>query len=323
MKKKILLIMPVFNGYENELEKVAILKFKFVDTIFYEEKDFFSLHKLPVYAKIILYCLNFFICGNMNENKLFIKVRDFFNKKYLFDDFNRWIIDNQSGCYDNLLIIKGFGLYAETIDYIQAKKKTLYQWDNIAHFPTVFGIIDSFDSIYSFDMNDARKIKGEFLPNFYIPRKKIKKNNDMFFVGVYSNQRYKLLKKIIKYCKEKNYTFIFKLYHSEMEEDEIITNKKIPPKEYNRLFIRSKYILEITKDEQFGFSQRYLEALDNNCLFIVNNMKEKTHGKVVSLEYFLSNSSIVIENKFNNDLSSDEKVLLKSCEIDAWLERLL
>ncbi|HIF9399494.1 TPA: hypothetical protein ACX6RT_003442 [Photobacterium damselae] len=323
MNNKLLLIMPIFNGYENELKKVAQLNFKSVDAILYNEKDFFSLYKLPFYAKFILFLLKLVIYGNMNENRVFIKVRDFFIRKYLCDDFNRWVLSKQSGYYDNLLIIKGFGLYAETIDCITAKKKTFYQWDNLIHFPTVLEIIDSFDSVYSFDINDARRIKGEFLPNFYIPRNKVKKNNDMFFVGVYSKERYTILKKLTVFCNKNNYKFYFKLYHSELKEDQIITNKKISPENYNRLFVRSKFILEITKDEQTGYSQRYLEALDNNCLFIVKDAKVKEKGKIISLDFFLHNSSKLIEARLKSDLSGDEKALLNLCRIDNWLEKLL
>ncbi|GAD28973.1 hypothetical protein PLEI_0617 [Photobacterium leiognathi lrivu.4.1] len=323
MNNKLLLIMPIFNGYENELKKVAQLKFKSVDAVFYDEKEFFSLYKLPFYVKVILYFLRLIIYGNMNENRVFIKIRDFFIRKYLSDDFNRWVLSKQSGYYDNLLIIKGFGLYAETINCITAKKKTFYQWDNLIHFPTVLEIIGCFDSVYSFDINDARRIQGEFLPNFYIPRDKIKKNNDMFFVGVYSKERYAILKKLTVFCNENNYTFFFKLYHSVMKEDQIITNKKISPKNYNQLFIRSKFILEITKDEQIGYSQRYLEALDNNCLFVVKDAKVNEEGKILSLEFFLNNSSKLIETRLKSDLSVDEKALLNLCRIDNWLEKLL
>ncbi|PTB32252.1 hypothetical protein DAT36_12115, partial [Photobacterium phosphoreum] len=45
------------------------------------------------------------------------------------------LVLNKKGHYDRLLVIKGFGLYPETIDNINSSYKVIYQWDKLSRYP--------------------------------------------------------------------------------------------------------------------------------------------------------------------------------------------
>lgn len=323
MSNRILLIMPKFNNYEKILELQACKKFSIVDVVFYDEIDFFSLKKMPFFIKLILFITKAITNKNHHESVFFIKLRDFFLSIYSFPKFNKWVRSkvNSKFKYDNLIVIKGYGLYQTTIDSIASNYKAFYQWDNVIHFPSTLKIVSCFDVVYSFDKKDSEKMGWHYLPNFYLPRVSKIKNNDVFFVGVYSQLRYKILTEIINICHLRGYSYFIKLYSPNLQEDNLITNTKLPKEKYNEVFERSKFIIEITKQEQDGYSQRYLEALNNKSLFIIANSSYSMPcgGRVLSLDEFMSKSKMEIDFLLESEYLDSEKELLAICSVSNWL----
>lgn len=323
--------MPKFNGYEKILEKEASKQYKSVTAIFYDETDFFSLRKLSFFEKSILFIISFLVAGNPHENSFFIKIRDFILSFHAFPKFEKWVLNqiNTKLVYDNLVVVKGYGLSENAIQSINAKCKSLYQWDNIIHFPSTISLSKVFDVVYSFDKADAQSMRWKFLPNFYLSSKSKKdeinlKSNDLFFVGVYSPLRLRILADLIVWANVNGYSYYFKLYSKFLQEDEIITNKKICKEKYNDIFRRSKFIIEISKCEQIGYSQRYLESLDNGSVFVVANSSELnvSKGHIISLSEFKSNN--IVQNNFllSSFLTLDESKVLEVCEVSNWLKLL-
>lgn len=323
--------MPKFNGYEKILEREASTQYKSVTAIFYDESDFFSLRKLNFFEKSILFVISFLVAGNPHENSFFIKIRDFILSFHAFPKFEKWVLNqiNTKLVYDNLVVVKGYGLSENVILSINAKCKSFYQWDNIIHFPSTLSLSKAFDVVYSFDKADAQSMGWKFLPNFYLSSKPKKdeinlKSNDLFFVGVYTPLRLRILADLIVWANINGYSYYFKLYSKFLHESEIITNKKIGKEKYNDLFRRSKFIIEISKCEQVGYSQRYLESLDNGSVFVVANAQELkvTKGHIISLTEFKSNNRVENDFLLNSSLSLEESEMLEVCEVSNWLKLL-
>lgn len=328
MNENIILIMPIFNGYEKILEKEASKQYKSVIAIFYDESDFFSLKKMNFFARAILFIIKSLVAGNPHENKLFIKIRDFFLSFYAFPKFEKWVLNqiNTDLVYDNLIVVKGYGLSENAIQLMNVKCKSLYQWDNVIHFPSTLSLSKAFDVVYSFDKADAQSKGWNFLPNFYFSNahKDELKSNDLFFVGVYSPLRLRILIDLIDWANARGYTYYLKLYSPYLQENEIITNKKIHKEKYNEIFRKSKFIVEISKCEQVGYSQRYLESLANGSLFVVANSSEYTlnQGHIISLSDFKSNNIVQNEFLLNSQLTCNEREMLEVCEVSNWLKLL-
>lgn len=323
--------MPRFNGYEKILEKEASKQYKNVIAIFYDESDFFSLKKLNFFEKAILFIIKSLVAGNPHENKLFIKIRDFILSFHAFPKFEQWVLNqiNTELVYDNLVVVKGYGLSENAIQSINVKCKSLYQWDNIIHFPSTISLSKAFDVVYSFDKADVQSMGWKFLPNFYLSvahkENEINlKSNDLFFVGVYSPLRLRILADLIVWANANGYTYYFKLYSKFLQENEIITNEKICKEEYDDMFRRSKFIIEISKCEQVGYSQRYLESLDNRSVFVVANSSELkvSKGHIISLSEFKSNNIVQNEFLLSSFLTFDESEVLEVCEVSNWLKLL-
>ncbi len=320
--------MPKFNGYEKILETEAYKQYDFVQTVFYDEIDFFSLKKLPFFVKVILFLAKVLISGNPHENKFFITMRDYFLSHYLFEEFNRWVFSkiNPNLVYDSLLVIKGYGLSEGLMHSICARNKVLYQWDNIVHFPSTLKISKIFDSVYTFDKGDASSMGWFFLPNFYLPcvDNAPSKSNDFFFVGVYSELRFEILSNLISWCRLNEYSYFIKLYSPDLKENELITNRKISKEDYNDIFVRSKYIIEITKKEQIGYSQRYLEAISNRSLFVLANAYSypSCQGRIFTLFDLKQKSREQLEFLLEAELTETESELLSVCSVSNWLSLL-
>tara|TARA_R110002033_G_scaffold170585_1_gene213446 strand:- start:14595 stop:15599 length:1005 start_codon:yes stop_codon:yes gene_type:complete len=320
--------MPRFNGYEKILEAEACKQYDFVHTIFYDEMVFFSLKKMPIFAKGIIYFVQCLISGNPHENKWFIKLRDFFLSLYAFPKFNKWISSkiNPNLIYDSVVVIKGYGVSEKLIKSISTRHKSFYQWDNIVHFPSTLVFSRFFDAVYSFDKTDAEAMGWLFLPNFYLSHvhEFQSKSNDFFFVGVYSELRFEVLTDLVSWCSSNEYTYFIKLYAPCLQESDLITNEKVSKEKYNEMFKQSKYIVEITKNEQDGYSQRYLEALDNRSLFVVasapNHVSDE--GRLFSLLEFKLKERVEIDVLLESELSETEEKLLRICDVSNWLKIL-
>lgn len=322
---RLLVIMPKFNGYEHELEIEANEISNELVFISYNESDFFSLKQLPLMDKIVLFIIRSLLIRkkNPNESRSFIKVRDFFLRKKAFLNFNNWITNQVHGDFDCLVVIKGFGISSKTISSIRANNKVIYQWDNLEHFPSTKEIYPFFDSVFTFDPIDAELNRWEYLPNYYIKREIREKKYAVMFIGTYSELRFNILSKLATHCRSIDCPFFIKLYHPTLSEDSIITNKKIDKEKYREVFETSKFVFEISKPEQNGYSQRYLEALSNESRVVIYTDELLDSNGVISLPLFmeLSKESIFSPYNFAYDLKTLE--FLEKCKIDNWLRKLV
>lgn len=254
---------------------------------------------------------------------------------------------NEEGKYDVLLIIGGQRLYKKNLEYLTKnfifKKKILYLWDNIERINNFNEIKDIFNEIFSFDIEDCKKYSLRYRPTFYSKRieklkaenRKVEKNINLFFVGIYRKERYEFLKKIKN---EKNYIYLyfpgiffclFKMIRKkEFREVSFkdIRFKVIKKEEYNSLFIRAKYILDIPEKNQTGLTQRILEAL-------ILEKKIITTQKNIINEKFYNNKNILIvsseeelkENKkfFKEKYSPINEKIIKFYSIEQWVKDIL
>lgn len=312
----VLLIMPKFNDYDKDLI-LSLKKIFLVDSFIYEEKINFKINIIfRVFFKIIKIILN--------EN-IYYKFCDGYRAFFCFPKFNKAI---EKKCnklkYDYLLVIKGYGLNSNTVEGIKAEKKVIYQWDSQRRIPSVKNIYEKFDKCFTFDKIDAEKFGSIYLPNFVPYNKKninyrneSETNHIAFFVGIYTEDRLNNLIKIKKFCRDNNIKTNFSLLDKRKfltdrnkitEYNDIIINNPICPDLYRQEFNEASHILELSRPNEAGYSQRYFEALMLNKKIIL----QKLNGDIL----VINDHDFSTENFTLDDLFIDQWVhfvLIKSC----------
>lgn len=320
----ILLIMPKYFGYEIEVENELKNLFSNVYTIYENITD------LNYFYDIVYHHLNNY------SSKVFFN----YYKKQL-----KKIPKN----IDYVFVIRGFSLSNETIDYMKQKFKTntkyiLWQWDSVKNNKSVLNVIKSFDKVLSFDIDDSKKYSFEYRPNFYLNINKESKKErdiDLLYIGSFSFDRYdKLiqLKQIAEDKKLKLYTVLYISRFSFYLQKYILRNKdyasinkkdlsfkSLSIKEVYNLYAKSKIVIEITSNNQTGYTMRSIDCLINKCKLITNN-------KYLKEADFYNPNNILIINKdinkipngfINNNYLEINKNTLHNYSINKWVLDIL
>lgn len=312
---KILFICPKFHGYEEKISNEILRKKHSLNTIFYDEKEIFKLNFLQR-------CILFFLSRTIKRISInmFYKLLSYLQKgneskfKIYFEKKN---FDNYK--YDRLLVIKGYGLSKNFIDTINADKKILYQWDSLLFYPYLHNIYDCFDAVFTFDKLDSKNGYGVFLPNFYekFPVEN-QVQNDLFYIGTYTKERYEILQKIVRHCEFIGMSYDIVLIYSgsisRILKSPLISKNIVSKEQYRKRFMSSKMILELSNKDQVGATQRLYEALGNKKIVI----SDATSNYSISYDDFLSMSCI-------DDLLLKPQIpsFIFDYEISNWLDKLL
>ncbi len=198
------------------------------------------------------------------------------------------------------------------LDAFPKAKKIFFMWDTIINYPIAESYIDLFDKYYSFDKTDCEKYSLEYRADFADPSLLIKepikmeKDLDLFFLGSVDGYRYKMIKMVEDYCKRNDISFgvymyfkskllfhLAKLLYPEMrhaKKNEFIFSP-IKGEEKDKLYARSRAILEIVRERQNGMSMRSIESQLLDIKMVTNqesiklyNLYDKNNIAIISQE---------------------------------------
>lgn len=336
MKKfDLIFICPKFYNYEELILSSLIKKGLVVKSVFYDETDVFKLHIL---SRILLFLFRITLSllgGDACMNVKYGRVKDYLVIRQCSKKFNMYVTNSLCGVSaDKLLVIKGFCMDANTLHNIKAKKKILFQWDSLIRYPSVIGIYNKFDSVFTFDKSDSENGYGFFLPNFF-KQNEVKPNNypcqhifDISFVGTYTWQRYKILRRLKSACEKMGLNYYFHLYSLNkfnlLFGNGIVKDYSVDNDFYQQILQSSSCLVEICHFGQSGATQRVFDGLSKGKIIISNSNNDygfPTHCH--SIDDFISWNkkqylSVVLAGK---QMDLDEK--LKQYELDSWLKTLL
>lgn len=291
----ILVICPVFHGYENRIlscirqskkySKAYLIK----DTPLVSEKQYLMLNN--AFPKLCAQLLKLF------NNRVIKKIRD--NK------------------IDTLFIVKGKYMLRETVSLIQKKhpeiRIVLYEWDSIFSNPNALNLLDVISESYTFDFEDAKKEKRfKYLPLFYsfdqLPSHKIlRKDIDFLFIGGFSLERMPIITKIRELCEKEGWQFTSHLYvpysvyvkHKSLMHPykNIISFKSLEYEKYYSLVCRAKAVVDIVSADQTGLTIRTIEALSQHCHLLTTNYRIK------EMDFYTERNITIIDNdKIKSDV---------------------
>ncbi len=272
--KNVLLIVPRYFGYE-ELIRVQLLKagtnvftiIENVDNISYKYR--FIKNYLPKKFP-------------QKVDKLFMKQINDITEKI-----------------DIVFVIRGEFISENIMTYIKKRygntcKFVMYQWDSIVNNENALRISGYFDSISTFDLEDAKNMGWKYRPLFYIDdylSKCKKKDIDILFIGSVHSNRIEVMNYLKKYCKARNLKLSSHLYSKRLiyfkrkylnrrkeyckANDLDIKFKSITLKECYKKYNRSKIVVDFTHPGQTGYTMRTIECLGCDCKLITNNQLVK------------------------------------------------
>lgn len=329
MKKKLLLIAPVFFGYYKDIIKEATRLGYDVDYICDTPNN-----------------SNFFkAVERVNRQLVRNKVKQYFNKTVLPQIYNKK--------YDNVLLIGGmtFSFTPEMIERIRLLNTnaifSLYQWDSEKNLPYVTGIHRFFDKIFTFDRNDVHnKSIYKFLPLFYNPMYekigKITVNSfkyDCMYVGTAHPKKFYDINRMSEslksvYPKQFIYQYMpskLKYIYHKLSAPEYkaarysqFETRKLSPNKLKEIIIESKCILDAPQSGQTGLTIRTIECLGAKRKLITTNKDVVNYDFYRPENIYVYDGKIDISNDFfKKDYQDIDDKIYKKYSLKNWLRILL
>jgi len=321
--KRILLIMPKYFGYEQEIYQFLSNSGAHVHTLF----------------------------ENINDTSLLYKTLFFFaksKKKKFCSSYYRKAIEQIQDKPDIVLVIRGSTISQDTISFMKNgiaadSRYIMYQWDGVKNNPNALEIASFFDSICTFDLTDAKTYGWKYRPLFFISHfidKAASKTTDISFIGSMHSMRYKVLTNLKQICARQNLKLRTHLYINRIvyfkhkyiskkaEFKEIPRNnlnfKSLSLEDAYTIYGNSKIIVDYTHPEQTGFTMRTIEALGNGCKLITNNPLIK------SADFYDPNNVLVYEGTdveipdwfIQTPYNMPDESIYQKYTLAQWLEEL-
>lgn len=329
MKKRILLIAPLFFNYYKEMIKELV-------GIGFDVDYICDAPSNSNISKAI---------GRINKNLIKLSTQKYFNNT---------VIPKIGGIsYDNVLVVGGM-TFAFTPDMVAKIKEmnpnavfSLYQWDSEQNLPYSTGIHRYFDRVFSFDMNDCeRDSMYTFLPLFYtriyeeIGSEKVDAYKyDCAYIGTAHPQKYKDINLMSVFLADKMKSqFIYhympsklkyvyhKLLAPEFKSASLsdFSLEKIDSTELMKIFKESKCILDAPQGGQTGLTIRTIECLGARRKLITTNKD------IVKYDFYNESNILVFDDGldlnsdfFTTDYKTLDESIYKKYSLREWLQFML
>lgn len=224
-------------------------------------------------------------------------------------------IYKKSQIADQLLIFNPEVIRQPQLDKLRkiSTEIKIYLWDSTLTKPSYVKLAQcSHAKIFTFDYADSLKYGWTYLPLFgtsEVHNTFESKRKGISFIGTLYGNRLRKIQEISRvanehgiiftahlYCKTFLHLAYYKFLNFGRSNSLNITRQKATRDFLNQNLIESKYVLDLSNDDQAGMSFRTFEALSNGCILITDNnqaLKEfKDDPNVQSIDWFTSRQSV-------------------------------
>lgn len=325
MKKKILLIYKNENlslFFEEELKKIGYEVHSFYQhPIDYTEWNFFD-KIYNIYRRIFFKDTSYVI---KKHQKIFENIS--------FQQLKK--IKKSNLKFDYALVIHMGMIPEKVLQYVRSISNEMvdYQSDGLENYPDFFSKTEFFDRIYVFDYNDVVKYpqyRLNFISNFYIEDENYVKDEiyDMFYIGVISEERRKILEKInenLPHLKNKMILSIPEFRNFENKNGIEYIKKYISYNDNIEFVKKSKVLIDLKRPEHEGLSFRFFEAMAYDKKVMTNNENVKNydfyHPNNILVTDYSDYQSIVefLEKPF----VPIPKEIKKQYSFNSWIKKVL
>ena len=310
--KKILVIMPKFDQYGYEIKKYSS---RSVDVIEYDE---YSLINRRTSIRLLYIFLSLF-----NKVRSLNKVTSKINfRSKNFNNLNQYVKKEVGTLYANtystIIWIKCDGLSDDVYDYAMSAfpgRHVLYLYDPIIRYPDIVRNFKRFESIFTFDSDDAKKYHIKHLPMFrHVNPIDVRLDETVLysasFIGDFSWYRlFMLLKSVKKLSLPYRFILVSRWVPNTKFMGIELISSRIKSGDIYEIYKKSACMLEILNPGQSGATQRFHDANTFGlCLVSVKN-------KINTCDYghadIMFKDFISKINNNNQDLRSIRELLAK------------
>lgn len=270
---------------------------------------------------------------------LFSKV--FLGKNLKYQKRQKFVIEqlDKLGHQDQILVLNADTFDHSTLEYM--KKRTnrfiTFLYDNLDRCP-VQDKLHFFDKIYSFDDKDIEKHGFERLTNYnYLPFLSQEKQNpseDALYITSYDKKRIKQLDILSQKFEELRLKFDLYVIGKKSWKNQLMkpfsknkivfTRKRINHENLPEFYKRTKVILDLMRENQYGLSFRVFEAMALEKKIITDNEKIKNY------DFYNPNNILVLNKDFSNitkeffetPYQSLPEEIYKKYTLEKWVERV-
>lgn len=288
--KKVLIFCPKFFGYEKRMAD-AFSNDGF-DVVIYDERP-----------------SNSFIC------KVSLRLNFKFYKPVVKKYIKRIIEENKNTQFDYIFVVKCEAMGENEINILREAypnaKFVLYFWDSVKNVPDGEKKMKFFDSVFTFDPNDAKKYNLPFLPVPYGTEYTNFESNDKYeydvaFIGTAHSLRPRIVKQVKHQCEKmgrKCFTYfysphilVFLLNKLTNKDYKYISFKEINFKPLTTeqvcgLYNSSRCVMDIEHPKQNGTTTRPVEMLAMKKKIITTNVYVK------EFDFYNPNNFLIIDKQ--------------------------
>ncbi len=304
------------------------------------------------------YYVSFYNEEPEKTNYLILKnLEKLFKIKNIFASFNKRLVkqiinEQPSGGYDELLVIRGNVLTADTINIIKEKalkpgaRTVYYAWDSFENMRHKGELGRVFDYRATFDSVDAKNDPDyELLPLFYsddFDAEKLQQPSeykyDYVSVSAFFPFRYKYFKAFKEANPDKKLCLKIymapsvyrgkKLTDPKLVKDldmDIIGFEPFSPAQIRDLCLQSKAVLDLAHEQQQGLTMRTMETLGIKRKMVTNNkyIREYEFYNEDNIHLFDGKNFVLPGDEWLDKPYVEDETVRRKYSIHAWLSKLL
>lgn len=273
----------------------------------------------------------------LNRDALAIKIKRYYEK----------IIENTKNvCYDYVFFVN---IEAATKSIIESLRQIhsnakfiLYEWDSIVNNKNARTLLGLFDETWSFDKNDCKTFKMNFLPLFYNNEYEQVKDveeykYEVLFIGTTHSDRYHFVKRIEDQIKGEKFNWFYfpskLLYLKMLFQDKYFRKNSrlsdfkfipLPKKQLLEIVERSRIIVDAQHPKQTGLTMRTLETLGARRKLITTNQC------VTEYDFYNPNNILLVDRSnpivpqtfLNSNYEEIPDAIYKKYSLDSWLKTI-
>ena len=270
---------------------------------------------------------------------LFSKV--FLGKNLKYQKRQKFVIEqlDKLGHQDQILVLNADTFDHSTLEYMKkcTNRFITFLYDNLDRCP-VQDKLHFFDKIYSFDDKDIEKHGFERLTNYnYLPFLSQENQNpseDALYITSYDKKRIKQLDILSQKFEELRLKFDLYVIGKKSWKNQLMkpfsknkivfTRKRINHENLPEFYKRTKVILDLMRENQYGLSFRVFEAMALEKKIITDNEKIKNY------DFYNPNNILVLNKDFSNitkeffetPYQSLPEEIYKKYTLEKWVERV-
>lgn len=259
---KLLITSPKFFGYEKAIVKEA-------SSLGYEVYFFDDRFGLSFIEQA-------FLRKNIFANSIREKTYRNLKKKISTKEFDIWLCINPEAIDERCI---------KLISNHISNSNILYLWDNIKNKPNFKSLLNHFNTVLTFDLEDSLKFKLMHVPLYYTKEYYFdnpkSKENKIFTIGSIHSDRIHIMKKLehfgfdikFKIFSKNVFLTFYNLIIGVVPFSYLnkISYKPLTHTEISSIYKKYSFILDISHPNQSGLTNRTFEVLASGCFLITTN----------------------------------------------------